>query len=310
MRCLACGGNMVEETYEDVTIDRCADCGAVWVSDEELKAVVTARKVDFTPDQERQALSQTDEGPVGESRECPVCSKPLERFKYAMSSEVIMDRCPDDHGVWLDPGELEAAQVLMEEYEDEYAVLDEEAEEVDLRDVRRCPRCDVPLRDISYEGVHVDVCPDCQGTWCDDEELCAIVNRHDEEFSADDFPEIEATEEDAEVVGEDEITESYDCPICGRKLNRVNYQYTSGIIIDNCPAGHGTWLDHGELARVQVFCERWEETDGVAERYSGALQEARAATEEEVAKDIRQVSPSSVGWVNRFFRALARRGWV
>jgi Zn-finger nucleic acid-binding protein len=301
---------MERETYEGVTIDRCLDCGGVWVSDEELRAIVKSREVDFSPAEQQQALSQADEGPAGESKTCPVCGERLERFKYAMSSKVILDRCPEDHGVWLDPGELEAAQVLMEEYEQEYAVLDEDLGEAQLLDVKRCPRCDVPLRQILYEDVEIDLCPDCQGTWCDDREMAMVVDRHSKEFSSEDFPGIEATEDDAEVVSEDEIPESYDCPVCGRQLNRVNYQYSSGIIIDNCPADHGTWLDHGELEKVQVFCERWDDSDDLADRYAGALREARNTTETEVQEDIRNLSPSSVGFVNRFFRTLARRGWI
>ncbi len=227
-----------------------------------------------------------------------------------MDSRVVLDRCPDDHGVWLDPGELAAVQVLMEEYDEEYAVLAEDLGEAEQRDVKQCPRCDVPLREVSYENVRIDVCPQCEGVWCDDEELAMIVERRSRDFSPDDSPEIEGDEEDAEVVSEDEIPESYDCVVCGRQLNRVNYQYSSGIIIDNCPAGHGTWLDRGEIERVQVFCERWDEQEGLAGKYAGALNEVRVTTEQNVAEDIEDLSPSRFGFMNRFFHALVRRGWA
>jgi hypothetical protein len=40
------------------------------------------------------------------------------------------------------------------------------------------------------------------------------------------------------------------CPKCGEKLGTVGFH---GVTVDECPAGHGMWLDNGEL---QVVAER------------------------------------------------------
>ena len=40
------------------------------------------------------------------------------------------------------------------------------------------------------------------------------------------------------------------CPRCGERLGTVDVH---GISVDECPAGHGMWLDTGEL---QVVAER------------------------------------------------------
>jgi Transcription factor zinc-finger len=37
------------------------------------------------------------------------------------------------------------------------------------------------------------------------------------------------------------------CPKCGEKLGTVELH---GVNVDECPAGHGTWLDTGELQTV------------------------------------------------------------
>ena len=49
------------------------------------------------------------------------------------------------------------------------------------------------------------------------------------------------------------------CPKCGEKLSTVEHH---GVSVDECPAGHGMWLDTGEL---QVLAER--ERDSWLNRY-------------------------------------------
>src|SRR5262249_42442162 len=42
------------------------------------------------------------------------------------------------------------------------------------------------------------------------------------------------------------------CPICDEAMNRAIFGRKSGIVIDVC-AKHGTWFDHGEVARAMTF---------------------------------------------------------
>ncbi len=37
------------------------------------------------------------------------------------------------------------------------------------------------------------------------------------------------------------------CPRCGERLSTV---VLHGVTVDECPAGHGTWLDQGELKQL------------------------------------------------------------
>ena len=43
--------------------------------------------------------------------------------------------------------------------------------EVDLK----CPRCNVVMRKIKKKDVVIDVCPDCNGMWLDDNEINKLV---------------------------------------------------------------------------------------------------------------------------------------
>lgn len=47
------------------------------------------------------------------------------------------------------------------------------------------------------------------------------------------------------------------CPHCDEILDEVNYQGTSNIIVNPCVAGHGLWLDQGELLSIRVFLNHW-----------------------------------------------------
>lgn len=37
---------------------------------------------------------------------CPLCSQTMRRLNYCGDSGIVIDSCPDGHGVWLDDGEL------------------------------------------------------------------------------------------------------------------------------------------------------------------------------------------------------------
>lgn len=40
------------------------------------------------------------------SRTCPACEARMENYQFAYQSGIWIDACPDQHGVWLDAGEL------------------------------------------------------------------------------------------------------------------------------------------------------------------------------------------------------------
>ncbi len=309
MNCVICGTQMIQEPYEGVIIDRCPQCGGAWVDWGELGPIVQRRQVKFGMDKRVEQLAQAQEDQAPEqARQCPQCGKQMRRFNYAVTSGVFLDRCPDKHGIWLDPGELEQVQVVMEEFDREYSMAGPQ-EGPPVPGAKMCPRCDIPLHEMTYEGVVLDRCEKCGGTWCDEQELAEVVRIQHEQFSEDDFAEIRAEEEAAAVTTEEKIPDQYPCLVCGRMMNRMNYQYTSGIIIDRCPVGHGVWLDSSELGKVQVFSERWEAAGHeVAAKYQKALTQANAESERRMAEGIKEIKVSRLGVVNRFFQDLARRG--
>ena len=43
--------------------------------------------------------------------------------------------------------------------------------------LNKCPKCGVDLAPLAYQGVVVDKCPECHGTWLDDGEFRLILER-------------------------------------------------------------------------------------------------------------------------------------
>lgn len=124
--------------------------------------------------------------------------------------------------------------------------------------MRRCPVDDFTLAPESYEGVEIDRCPHCRGVWLDAGELEAVQDNQDSDFR--DVPESKLdTVSGAIGMAKAASEDTYNCVVCDSDLIKKEYAPSSQIMIDNCPKGHGMWLDAGELSRLQMFYE--DQTD-------------------------------------------------
>jgi len=111
------------------------------------------------------------------------------------------------------------------------------------------------LKKQVYEGVEIDKCEKCKGTWLDAGELTKIINSYDEKFDHQLVQETLVTH--FAGVPQDEQRSVENCPICLKAMRANNYDYQSGVIVDTCVNGHGVWLDEKELEKVQIYREHW-----------------------------------------------------
>ena len=121
-----------------------------------------------------------------------------------------------------------------------------------------CPVDDFTLTQEQYEGVTIDRCPHCQGVWLDAGELEAIQANQESDFRG--VPD-DAMDYVSGAVGmaQAESEKTLSCIKCNSGLVKREYSFTSQVVIDNCPKGHGMWLDKAELQRLEKFYE--EEQD-------------------------------------------------
>ncbi|UCD15288.1 MAG: zf-TFIIB domain-containing protein [Candidatus Omnitrophota bacterium] len=151
MECLLCSSDMAVKNYEGADIDVCKSCEGVWLDSGELEKIVNTKEEKFTVGQVKKAiesavkeensrhalmkdiksfkrdinLDELDSDQIlrifkkrwGIDRKlnCPKCFQALQELNYA-GADVILDKCPDKHGFWLDRQELGKVQIMMEYY--------------------------------------------------------------------------------------------------------------------------------------------------------------------------------------------------
>lgn len=131
------------------------------------------------------ALKARRTGRGASERPCPRCRQPLQSERIALAGPVELDRCTKCHGIFFDPGELEAVlespgaagtEIDLERLD---AIVREETPGNDYRDVTYvpCPDCGELMHRKSYgarAGVIVDRCT-LHGVWLDGGELRRLL---------------------------------------------------------------------------------------------------------------------------------------
>jgi len=132
---------------------------------------------------------------------------------------------------------------------------------------KTCPRCTVPLQQITVGKWTADECIHCGGLWISVASFDQIVSDAQARTAATGLQLPDAPPVDTEV-------RYIHCPQCNQLMNRMNYAERSGVVIDICRP-HGIWLDRGEIGRITDFI------------ISGGLDRARAIQQEQIQRDRR-----------------------
>ena len=137
------------------------------------------------------------------------------------------------------------------------------------------------MSQLVYEGVEIDICKLCAGVWLDFGELTTIIETKERTWPESIISKVLASTGTPGVSFEEQNRKLF-CPKCESVLPPTNYQGNSGVIVNTCPNDHGLWLDAGELAKIQIYMERWQAISGesvsMGEPGSGECEKAPAAT--------------------------------
>ncbi|MBB3208095.1 hypothetical protein FHS27_003922 [Rhodopirellula rubra] len=134
MQCPRDGATLVSTKYEgEIVVDQCPSCGGVWLDSGELQALqqlverdhkthlrridIIARAYEFARQKTRAEIT------------CPKCGGRMESGEYVYCSQIMIDRCVDCSGVWLDKGELAA----LEQFFEEAGLQEQEEKDLNLR---------------------------------------------------------------------------------------------------------------------------------------------------------------------------------
>jgi Zn-finger nucleic acid-binding protein len=91
---------------------------------------------------------------------------------------------------------------------------------------------------FELEGIEIDHCVSCGGTWLDAGELVSIT-----EAAGIESGELERA---LETTGKGKRT-ALRCPRCPSKLRTISIGLAEKVQLDRCPSGHGLWFDRGEM---------------------------------------------------------------
>jgi Zn-finger nucleic acid-binding protein len=103
-----------------------------------------------------------------------------------------------------------------------------------------------PMRVMAENGpVVVDVCTHgCGGVWLDEGDQRAGIDISDDLTPAlEELPSVTAVD----------CSQPVSCPVCSQKMLRFRWNYNSPVYLDACDAGHGTWIDAGEPAAMELW---------------------------------------------------------
>lgn len=109
--------------------------------------------------------------------------------------------------------------------------------------MRRCPRCNELLWQRKFNGLVLDGCRSCGGTWFDSREFDRLLQH----------PELFVAVENAFRKGEQPLMKPQAtnlCPACRKPLTPFRHPKVPAIALDSCPRCRGVWSDEGKLAEI------------------------------------------------------------
>lgn len=99
MKCPKCQGELHEMYIEGVDIDFCDSCKGIWFDKDEMAFM--AELPEDIPN------ANVEDTATQSSYPCPRCeTTTLEEMKFVQAEDLLIDRCPECRGIWLDKGEL------------------------------------------------------------------------------------------------------------------------------------------------------------------------------------------------------------
>jgi len=120
--CPRCNTPLTATDSEGAAFETCGHCHGKWVGRDELRRLIELRERPWDGSTlEGLAHAPAARVPlagVAEHLPCPACGREMETFNYAGDSGVILDKCADCGGVWLDGGELEKVRLVVEASEE------------------------------------------------------------------------------------------------------------------------------------------------------------------------------------------------
>jgi Zn-finger nucleic acid-binding protein len=108
----------------------------------------------------------------------------------------------------------------------------------------KCPVCTVTTTAVEVDKIELDYCTACRGIWFDKGELELLLDTLSGGTARGLISSL-ARKPDNNVS-----EKRRKCPICFRKMKKINAGSGRELLIDTCDYGHGLWFDGGEVGTL------------------------------------------------------------
>ena len=116
----------------------------------------------------------------------------------------------------------------------------------------KCPRSNTEATLAKLDEHEVFSCPECRGMYLAPGGLDAMAEPHE--------GDLEFSTVDLDTFDHPDASPPTNCPACdGGKMEKVEFNIHTGIILDYCRSCRGFWLDGGEIERINTEVKALEE---------------------------------------------------
>ncbi len=102
MDCPRCKNTLIILELDEIETDYCTECGGIWFDKGELELIADNEKAV----KELLSYFSKDADIKEKSISCPICKKKMDKVYVDKNKKIIIDECPEGHGLWFDKGEI------------------------------------------------------------------------------------------------------------------------------------------------------------------------------------------------------------
>jgi len=106
MKCPACRKLMIVVEHEKIELDFCLNCSGVWFDVGELGLLLETMELEGDHVSLDSILTSPEAKSAEKKRRCPICGSKMKKSTVGHEPEVLIDACPNGHGLWFDSGEV------------------------------------------------------------------------------------------------------------------------------------------------------------------------------------------------------------
>ena len=106
MICPSCKSNMIVVEHKKIELDYCPRCHGVWFDSTELELLLKSMDLDSQNLLLNNILNSPEDKSSEKRRKCPRCRRKMKKTTIGEHPEILVDACPQGHGLWFDSGEL------------------------------------------------------------------------------------------------------------------------------------------------------------------------------------------------------------